>query len=119
MTSDLVNAYYDGITRKEGWQEPLSDTIKFVSPGGKVTEGKEAYVEGNSRFLRAVKSATRKQMLIDGDTACVWMGYELVSPRGNQTTQDVLEIWTAKDKRLESLTIYFDTAAFRSFMQAA
>ena len=40
MTSDLVNAYYEGIARKDGWQQPLSDSLRFVSPGGKVTEGK-------------------------------------------------------------------------------
>ena len=58
-------------------------------------------------------------MLTDGDTACVWMSYEIVSPRGKQTTLDALEIWTAKDSRLASLTIYFDAAAFSSFMQQA
>jgi hypothetical protein len=119
MTSDLVNAYYEGIARKDGWQQPLSDSLRFVSPGGKVTEGKAAYVEANSRFLSAVRLAQRKEMLTDGDTACVWMSYEIVSPRGKQTTLDALEIWTAKDSRLASLTIYFDAAAFSSFMQQA
>jgi hypothetical protein len=47
------------------------------------------------------------------------MSYEIVSPRGKQTTLDALEIWTAKDSRLASLTIYFDAAAFSSFMQQA
>ena len=119
MTSSLVNAYYEGIARKDGWQEPLSNTIRFISPGGKATEGKAAYAEANSRFLSAVKSAKQKEVLIDGDTACVWMTYELVSPRGREMSLDALEIWLAKDNRLDSLTIYFDTAAFRSFMQAA
>jgi len=119
MTGNLISDYYEGIARKEGWQEPLSNTIRFISPGGKVTAGKAAYLEANSRFLRAVKSARRKEMLIDGDTACVWMSYEIVSPGGSQMTLDALEIWTAKDNRLDSLTIYFDTAAFRSFIQPA
>jgi hypothetical protein len=30
-----------------------------------------------------------------------------------------VEIWTATNGQLDSLRIYFDTAAFASFMQAA
>ncbi len=66
MAADLVNAYYEGIARKDGWQKPLSDSLRF-----------------------------------------------------KQTTLDALEIWTATDNRLASLTIYFDTAAFSSFMRQA
>jgi hypothetical protein len=45
------------------------------------------------------------------------MSYHLVSPRGKQATLDVAEIWKAKDDQLDSLTIYFDTEAFGTFMQ--
>ncbi len=119
MIADLVNVYYEGIAHRDGWQQPLSDSLRFVSPGGKITEGKAAYLDANNRFLRSVRSAQRKEMLADGDTACVWMSYEIVSPRGKQTTLDAVEIWTARDNQLTSLTIYFDTAAFNSFMQQA
>ena len=73
MTVDLVNAYYEGIARKDGWQQPLADSLRFITPGGKVTEGKAAYLEANNRFLSAVRSAQRKEMMADGDTACVGM----------------------------------------------
>ena len=115
MIAELLNTYYEGIMRKDGWQAPLSDTIKFVSRGA-ASEGKSAYVEATTRFLLAVRSATRKEFLVDGDTACVWVTYNLVSPKGSQTAQDVLEIWTERDGRLSSCTIYFDTAAFGTFM---
>jgi ketosteroid isomerase-like protein len=115
MISDLIGAYYEGIARKSGWEAPLADDMTFSSPTG-VIEGKKAYVENNSRFLRAVKSATRQKTIIDRDTACVWMSYDFVSPRGAAMTQDVLEIWKAKDGLLASYAIYFDTAAFTAFM---
>jgi hypothetical protein len=118
-TGELIDRYYDGLARKDGWQALISDTMTFVSPGGKVTEGSAAFVEGNGRFLRAVKGAAKKQSIIDGDTACIWMSYDLVSPRGTQATLDVAEIWKARGDKLESLTIYFDTEAFRTFMQPA
>jgi hypothetical protein len=115
MIAELLNTYYDGISRKTGWEKPLSDTITFVSRAT-TTKGKTAYVEATNRFLRAVKSAAQKEILIDAETACVWVTYDLVSPKGSQKTQDVLEIWTERDGRLGSCTIYFDTAAFQAFM---
>jgi hypothetical protein len=118
MTRELVNAYYDGLARRSGWQDLLSDWIAFTMPGGRRTDGKAAFVEGNNQFLRGVKDAKAKQMLVDGNTACVWMNYDLVSPSGKQTKLDVLEIWTANNGRLESLAIYFDTAAFGAFMKS-
>jgi len=115
MIAELLDTYYEGIARKTGWQTPLSDTIKFTSRST-ASEGKGAYVEATTRFLRAVQSAARKENLIDGDAACVWVMYDLVSPKGSQTSLDVLEIWAERDGRLASCTIYFDTAAFRAFM---
>jgi ketosteroid isomerase-like protein len=115
MIAELLNTYYEGTAKKGGWEKPLSDTIRFVSRAS-TSEGKAAFVEATTRFLRAVNSAARKEILIDGDAACVWVNYELVSPKGSQTKQDVLEIWTERDGQLTSCTIYFDTAAFRALM---
>jgi hypothetical protein len=115
MISELLDTYYEGIARKTVGRQPLSDTIKFNSRAT-TSEGKDAYVEATTRFLRAVKSASRKEILIDGDTACAWVAYDLVSPKGSQTSLDVLEIWTEQEGRLNSCTIYFDTAAFRTFI---
>ena len=117
MIVDLIDVYYEGIARKDGWWEPLNDSFRFIAPGGRVTEGKAAYVEANTRFLRGVKAAHRKELLTDGDTACVWMSYQLVSPGGREMVLDALEIWTAAEGGLASLTIYFDTAAFGLFMR--
>jgi hypothetical protein len=82
-----------------------------------VSEGKAAYVAANNGFLRAVQTAEKKEMLTDADMACVWMNYKLASPAGRQTALDAVEIWTAADGQLATLTIHFDTAAFAAFMQ--
>ncbi len=117
MIADLVNLYYDGLARRDGWEQPLSDSFRFISPGGRVSEGKPAYVAANNGFLGLVASARKKEMLTDGGTACVWMAYDLVSPRGARTALDAVEIWTSAGDQLTSLTIYFDAAAFQKFMQ--
>ena len=115
--NELVTSYYDGISRKIGWESPLSDTIAFRSPGAN-TDGKSAYVSATNGFLKAVEKASVQRRIIDSNSACIWMTYDLVSPRGSKTALDVVEIWTASRDQLQSLTIYFDTAAFASFMQS-
>ena len=117
MIASLVNTYYDGLSARKGWENPLAETFRFVSPGNRVTDGKPAYVAANTGFLGLVTSARRKEMLTDGDTACVWMTYDLQSPRGARGALDAVEIWTAAGDKLTSLTLHFDTAAFQKFMQ--
>ena len=118
MLQDLVQAYYAGIARKSGWDVPLSQEITFNSPGAPAVSGKAAFVQATNGFLQVVKTATPKQTLYDGDTACVWMTYELASPTGREASLDVLEIWKSAAERLDTLTIYFDRAAFGQFMQS-
>lgn len=51
-------------------------------------------------------------MIVDGDNACVIGNYDYQFPNGEKINGDVAEIWTAKDGKLTSLTIFFDTLTF-------
>ena len=57
-----------------------------------------------------------KRMIVAGDRACAIVNYDLVSPRGNKFNADVAEIWEAKNGKLDSIAIYFDTALFQKAM---
>jgi ketosteroid isomerase-like protein len=116
ITMETIKGYYDGIQRKSGWQAFVSDDIEFGGTGVKATKGKDAFVEGNIQFLRAVKTSHVKEMIVDGETACVIMHYELMSLKGSRASSDVAEILKVKDGKIESSTIYFDTVAFNNFM---
>jgi hypothetical protein len=116
MITELLATYYQGINHRNGWDEPLADDFSFESKVG-AAHGKSAYIATTNAFLRAVSAARQQRVLTDGDTACVWMSYDLVSPSGSKTTQDVLEIWKMNGGRLSALTIHFDTAAFGAFMK--
>jgi len=118
MNPQLIEHYYERLAARKGWEDLLATDVTFTMPDGKRIAGKEAFVAGNDQFLRGVRNERVKERLFDGETACVWVSYGLVSPQGKQTTQDVLEIWTAKDGKLASLQVYFDTAAFGAFMQS-
>jgi ketosteroid isomerase-like protein len=115
-TQETIKGYYDGIKQKSGWQAFVSDDIAFDGTGVKATKGKEAFVEGNSQFLRAVTASHVKEMIVEGEIACVIVHYDLMSPKGNKTSSDVAEILAVKDGKIVSSTIYFDTAAFNNFM---
>lgn len=114
-TEEIIRAYFDGIRQKNGWQSLISDKMTFTSPGGS-TKGKDAYVETTDRFLRVVKTAAIKDMIIQEDKACVLVDYELQSPKSNTTNCVVAEILSVKDNKISSSAIFFDTAAFRNFM---
>jgi ketosteroid isomerase-like protein len=115
-TQETIKSYYDGIKRKAGWQDLVSDGIVFAGTGVKASKGKAAYVEGTNQFLRAVKDSQVRETIVEGERACVIMHYDLLSPKGNRASSDVAEVLTVKDGKIESSTIYFDTAAFGAFM---
>ncbi len=113
---EILKGYYDGINRKEGWQEFVSDAMRFSGTGVTSTEGKQAYVESTNQFLQGVRAVRVKQMIVEGTNACVVLQYDLTSPKGNRTSSDIVEVLTVKDQRIDSSTIFFDTAAFAKFM---
>jgi ketosteroid isomerase-like protein len=115
-TQETIKGYYDGIKRKSRWQAFVADDIVFEGTGMKATKGKEAFVKSNSQFLQAVKTSQVKDMIVEGEKACVIVHYELMSPKGNSASSDVAEILVVKDGKIGSSTIYFDTAAFANLM---
>lgn len=51
-------------------------------------------------------------MIVDGEKACAFTRYELQAPNGGRFTSDVAELFTVKDGRIETFSIYFDSAPF-------
>ena len=50
--------------------------------------------------------------MVDGDKACVLTQYELRRPSGEIFTSDVVELFTVKNDKIDSFSIYFDSAHF-------
>lgn len=114
-TKQLLETYYDGFAKKEGWESVIADDFTFT--GGDMTRtepavGKAAYIEVIKRFSRTFQSMRVKEMMIDEDNACVIGNYDFRFPNGAVINGDVAEIWKAKDGKLASLTIFFDTLTF-------
>jgi len=112
---ELLETYYKGFAQKKDWDLVISDDFKYT--GGDMTKatpliGKAAYVKVIERFSRVFQNMRVKEMIIDGDNACVIGNYDFKFPNGVAINGDVAEIWTARNGKLDSLTIFFDTLIF-------
>lgn len=74
--------------------------------------GKQAYIEVIQRFSQVFSDMRVRKMIIQGDSACVIGNYDLRFPSGKEMNGNVAELWTAKEGKLQSLRIYFDTLTF-------
>lgn len=54
-----------------------------------------------------------KEMIIQGERACVIESYDYLFPNGKAITGEVATLWKAKDNKLDALTIFFDTLTFQ------
>jgi ketosteroid isomerase-like protein len=111
----LLEAYYKGFAEKANWESVIADDFQFT--GGDITKpepliGKQAYIEVIKRFSRTFTEMRVKEMIIQGSKACVIGNYDFIFPNGQEINGNVAELWTAKDGKLQSLTIYFDTLTF-------
>ncbi|MEJ2051968.1 MAG: nuclear transport factor 2 family protein [Calditrichota bacterium] len=114
-TRQLLETYYQGFEKKEGWESVISDDFKFI--GGDMTNttptiGKQAYIEVIERFSQVFTKMRVKNMIVEGDKACVIGNYDYVFPNGKKMNGDVAELWKARNGKLDSLTIFFDTLTF-------
>ncbi|HEY8958484.1 nuclear transport factor 2 family protein [Chitinophaga sp.] len=114
-TKQLLEAYYQGFAKKEGWEPVIADDFIFI--GGNMTNpeptvGKAAYVEVIKRFSRTFQSMRVKEMIIEGNNAYVTGNYDFIFPNGAAINGDVAELWKARDGKLTSLRIFFDTLTF-------
>jgi ketosteroid isomerase-like protein len=114
-TKELLEIYYKGFAEKKGWESVISDDFQFI--GGDMTKttpivSKAAYIEVIKRFSQLFTSMRIKSMMVDGDKACVIGNYDYVFPNRQSINGDVAEIWKAKDGKLVSLQIFFDTLTF-------
>ena len=119
-TKELLDTYYKGFAKKQGWEATLSDNVKFV--GGDMTKtepivGKQAYIEIIKRFSALFTDMRPKDIFTSGDGAFVLANYDYVFPNGKSINGNVAELWSVKNGKLDALTILFDTEGFQKFLK--
>lgn len=120
-TKELLEAYYQGLAKKNGWDSVISENFKFT--GGDMINtdpvtGKQAYAEVLNRFSRLFTDMRVKEMIVDGDHAFVRANYDYVFPNGRRISGDVAELWKVENGKLAALTIFFDTLSFQQLTKA-
>lgn len=114
---ELLETYYKGFAEKANWENTIADDFQYI--GGDMTKpeplmGKQAYIEVIKRFSQVFTAMQVKEMIIQDNKACVIGNYDLRFPNGKELNGNVAELWTAKNGKLQSLRIYFDTLTFAS-----
>jgi ketosteroid isomerase-like protein len=112
---ELLEIYYKGFAEKANWESVIAEDFQYT--GGDMTKtepliGKQAYMEVIKRFSQVFTAMHLKEMIIQGSNACVIGNYDLRFPNGQELNGNVAELWTAKNGKLQSLRIYFDTLTF-------
>jgi len=112
---ELLEIYYKGFAEKSNWDAVIAEDFQYT--GGDMTKteplvGKHAYIEVIKRFSQVFTAMRVKEMIIQGNIACVIGNYDLRFPNGRELNGNVAELWSAKNGKLQSLTIYFDTLTF-------
>jgi ketosteroid isomerase-like protein len=117
-TPDIIRHFYDSLADKtDGWQRDLAADVVFADASKRLhAEGRAAFIQSFSGFLRAVERVEVRQLIVDGNDAAAVVRYDYVSPTGAKLRQDDAEIWKIVDGKVTALTIYFDITEFRSFM---
>jgi ketosteroid isomerase-like protein len=114
-TKDVVQRYFDCLKAKRGWEAFLADDMEFTSftsPIKRVT-GRGAYLEATKRFYSMIKTLEiQGPIIVDGERACVLTRYELQPPAGLVFESHVAEVFEARNDKIQSFNIYFDSAPF-------
>ena len=113
-----TSAFYESLAQKtDAWQRELAADVVFADASKKLqAEGRDAFIQSFTSFLRAVERVEVRQLIVDGNDAAAVVSYDYVSPSGGRLHQDDAEIWKIVAGKIMALTIYFDITEFRAFM---
>lgn len=116
--ADMIRRFYDSLAQKtDAWQQDLAEDVVFADASQRLrAEGRDAFIQSFTGFLRAVERVELRQLIVEGNDAAAVVSYDYVSPTGGKLHQDDAEIWKIVDGKIAALTIFFDITEFRTFM---
>lgn len=117
-TTEIIQNFYVSLAQKtDDWQRDLAEDVVFADASKRLAaEGRDAFIQSFTSFLRAVERVQLQQLIVDGADAAAVVSYDYMSPSGGKLHQDDAEIWKIVGGKIAALTIYFDITEFRAFM---
>lgn len=114
-TKEIVHQYLTRLQKREDWASLIADDMVFsshASPGREIS-GRDAFLQGTSRFYGMIVDAQVIDVIVSGEKACALTRYRLQPPTGAAAFEsDVAEIFAVRNGKIASLAIYFDTAPY-------
>src|SRR5262249_18750301 len=104
-TKETIESYFTALEAKTGWEAFFSDRMGFTShtsPARRV-EGRDPYLGATKRFYSMILSVDLRDLIIDGERACVLTRYELQPPVGEVFTSEVAEVIRVRNGKIEAL----------------
>jgi ketosteroid isomerase-like protein len=113
-TKETIQGYFARLKQGSGWEGFLAEDMIFASLTSPMKEvrGKEAYLRATQRFYTSIAALEVRNLIVEGEQACVLTRYQLQAPGGGTFQSDVAEIFAVKDGKITSFAIYFDSAPF-------
>jgi ketosteroid isomerase-like protein len=113
-TKAVIEGYFASLKQKKGWDSFLAEDMVFTSFTSPIKQlkGKGAYLESTKRFYGGIVTFEVRDLLIDGDKACVLTLYQLQRPGSPGFESNVAEVFRVRDGKIVSFEIYFDSAPF-------
>lgn len=114
-TRATIEGYFERLRQRGGWDAYLADDLVFTSLTSptKVVAGKASYLEATRRFYASIARFDVRELLVDGERACVLTRYTIQPPNDAPAFEsDVAEVFTVRDGRIREFTICFDTAPY-------
>ncbi len=113
-TEQTIQNYFEALKQKNQWASFLAEDMTFTNFATPVKQvnGKSAHLESTQQFFSMMADVEVRDMIVEGQKACVLSRYNLALPNGVGFGSDVAEILTVNDGKITSLQIYFDTSPF-------
>ena len=110
---EIVQAFQQSqASGTDEWQSLFADDIVFKGPVA-FCEGKEANIELNKQFFPLIKSYVHKSSMEQGSMATIEGTFTVSTPKGNEISFDMAEIYEIKNGKIQSIRVYYDAEEFR------
>ena len=98
-TRQAVQRFCDGLARKyTSWQEVLAADVTFSDASGRLrADGRDAFIQSFTSFLRAVDRVEVTQLILEGPHSAAVVSYDYTNARSEHLHQDDAEVWKVED----------------------
>lgn len=113
-TRDTIESYFTALQANDDWQNHLADEMEFTNHAAPIEHvaGRDAFIESTAGFYGMIDTLQVRDLIVDGNRACALTRYRLQPPSGDPFTSDVAEVFTVENDKIDTFSIYFDTAPF-------